>query len=120
MKKLSIFTLLCFSVNCYAVNWHKVGEANENSLYVDVDNIKKQNGFVYYWELVDLKEPKFGTLSTISRYKADCLNKKKAMLKTTSYTGKMGKYLITNEAIYDGKKFLDASLSIEMKFACER
>ena len=119
MKKIPLLFLIFFSFNTYAVNWHKVGEKNGNTFYVDVDNIKKQTGFVYYWELLDLKEPKFGTLSTISKFKADCIDKKKAMLSITSYTGQMGKYLVTNEAKYDGTRFTDASSSVEMKFACD-
>ena len=47
-------------------------------------------------------------------------NKEKAMLSTTSYTGQMGKYILINEAEYDGTKFSDASLSITAKFACKR
>jgi hypothetical protein len=120
VKNIFISFLLLFSINVSAHNWHKVSEINGESLYVDVDDIKKQNGFVYYFELVDLKDPKFGTLSIISKYKADCLGQEKAMLSTTSFTGQMGRYLVTNEAEYDGTRFIDSSLSSEMKFACER
>ncbi len=119
MKKLLLLSILFFSISAFAIEWHKVGEADGKSFYVDVDNIKQQSGFVYYWELVDFKEPIFGTLSTISKFKADCSKKKKAMLVTTSYTGQMGKYFVTNEAEYDGTSFADSSKSIQMKFACE-
>ena len=120
MKKILLLTLLCFSINAAAINWQKVGEASGNSLYVDVDNIKKQNKFVYYWELVDFKEAIFGAYSSISKFKADCVDKKKALLIFNSYTGPMGKFRLINEATYDGTRFSDASHSIEMKFACDR
>ena len=73
MKKLLLLTLLCFSINGFAFNWVKVAENTlGNSNYVDVDNIKKHNGLVYYWKLVDLLEPlESGTNSTISKYKID-------------------------------------------------
>ena len=54
MKKLLLLTLLCFSINGFAFNWKKVTESvMGDSVYVDVDNIKKHNGLVYYWRLVD-------------------------------------------------------------------
>jgi len=49
MKKLLLLTLLCFSINGFAFNWQKVAEnTSGNSFYVDIDNIKKHNGLVYY------------------------------------------------------------------------
>ncbi len=120
MNKLLLSILIFFSINAFAHNWYKVGEENGNSLYVDVDDLKRQNGFVYYWELIDLKEPIYGALSSISKFKANCSEKKKAMLSVNSFTGQMGKYILINEATYDGSIFVDASKSIEMKFACER
>ena len=54
MKKLLLTALLCFCVNGFAFNWKKVGETvSGNSFFVDVDNIKKHHGLVYYWELAD-------------------------------------------------------------------
>ena len=54
MKKLLLLTLLCFSINGFAFDWKKVGEnTNGDFFYVDVDSIKKRNGFVYYWMLDD-------------------------------------------------------------------
>ncbi|OUV03064.1 MAG: hypothetical protein CBC42_04610 [Betaproteobacteria bacterium TMED82] len=120
LKELLLVVILSFPLNAYSVDWYKVGEENGNTFFVDMDDIKKENGFVYYWELVDLKEAIFGALSKISKFKANCENKEKAMLSTTSYTGQMGKYILINEAEYDGTKFSDASLSITAKFACKR
>ena len=101
-------------------NWMKVGEENGDSLYVDVDNIKKSNGFVFYWELIDFKEAIYGALSRISKFKVNCVKKEKANLDITAYTGQMGKYIIINEGKYPGTLFFDASQSITMKFACDK
>ena len=69
MKKLFlIFTLLfstlMFSTPSYA-EWTKVGSNVEGDVfYVDFDRIRKHEGYVYFWELIDyLKPTKFGDLS---------------------------------------------------------
>ena len=46
--KITLFSIiLLFSINGFAVNWKKLSE-NESvsTFYVDVENIKKDNGFV--------------------------------------------------------------------------
>ena len=54
MKIILLTTLLLFSVNGFAQNWEFVVQSEDGpSYYVDVDNIKKHNGLVYYWRLVD-------------------------------------------------------------------
>ena len=101
-------------------NWMKVGEESGDSLYVDIDNIKKNNGYVYYWELIDFKDAIYGALSRISKFKVNCAKEEKANLDITAYTGQMGKYIIINEGKYPGTLFFDASKSITTKFACNR
>ena len=119
MKKLLLLTLLCFSVNAFSSNWKKVSENEKgDSFFIDIDNIKKQENFIFYWELIDLKEAVYGALSTIRNFKANCSEESKAMISTSSYTGQMGKYILINEAKYNGTKFIDGSKSAAMKFAC--
>ncbi|GIR48752.1 MAG: hypothetical protein CM15mP58_08490 [Burkholderiaceae bacterium] len=57
------------------MNWKKVAENNfEMVYYVDVDNLKKHNGLVYYWRLVDYLEPLCRIAnSSISKWKVDCV-----------------------------------------------
>ena len=78
MKVILLTTLLLFSVNGFAFNWKKVtDDESGNSFYVDVGNIKKHNGLVYYWELNDYLEPLMGTAnSNISKYKVYCAEEK--------------------------------------------
>ena len=119
MKKLLLLTFLCFSTNAFSADWKKVSENdNGDSFYIDINNIKKSDEFIFYWELIDLKEPIYGALSSIRNFKANCTEGTKAMLSTSSYTGQMGKYILINEAKYNGTKFSDASKSTVMKFAC--
>ena len=64
---LTIFTLLftvMFSSTSFA-DWTKVGESvSGDTVYIDLERIKKYSGFVYYWGLTDYSEPdKWGYLS---------------------------------------------------------
>ena len=116
------FLLFCFTVfvfsSAFAADWQKVDELDGKSFYVDVANIKKQDGFVYYSELIDFKEAIYGALSRISTFKANCSTMERANISITSYTGQMGKYIVINEAKNDGTRFIKDSQSSTLKFAC--
>ena len=116
---LFFFSVFVFS-NAFAVDWQKVDELDGKSIYVDVTNIKKQNEFVYYSELIDFKEAIYGALSRISTFKANCATMERANISITSYTGQMGKYIVINEAKNDGTRFIEDSQSSALKFACAR
>ena len=118
------FLLFCFTVfvfsSAFAADWQKVDELDGKSFYVDVANIKKQDGFVYYSELIDFKEAIYGALSRISTFKANCATMERASISITSYTGQMGKFIVINEAKNDGTRFIEDSQSRTLKFACAR
>ena len=57
MKTIIFSILLLFSINGFAFNWKKLAENRNGDSYIDVDNIKKHNGLVYYWMLGDFFEP---------------------------------------------------------------
>ena len=91
MKTILLSILILFSINGFAHNWKKVVE-DIDSFYVDVDNIKKRNGLVYYWMLVNFLEPwSDETNSMISKHKVDCVEEKQTLLNSTSYSQQMGK-----------------------------
>ena len=113
------FTVFVFS-SAFAVDWQKVDELDGKSFYVDVTNIKKQDEFVYYSELIDFKEAIYGALSRISTFKANCATMQRANISITSYTGQMGKYIVINEAKNDGTRFIEDSQSSTLKFVCAR
>ena len=46
-------------------------ELDGKSFYVDIASVKKQNGYVYYSELIDFEEAIYGALSRISTFKAN-------------------------------------------------
>ena len=59
MKKLLLTTLLCFCVNAYAFNWVKIGIVKGSDgadIYLDTENIKKMDNFIYFWVLLDAYE----------------------------------------------------------------
>ena len=114
-----IFTVFVFS-SAFAVDWQKVDELDGKSFYVDVANIKKQDEFVYYSELIDFKEAIYGALSRISTFKANCATMERANISIISYTGQMGKFFVINEAKNDGTRFIKDSQSSTLKFACAR
>ena len=114
---LFIFSVFVFST-ALAINWQKVDELDGKSFYVDIGNIKKQDGFIYYSELIDFEEAIYGALSRISTFKANCATMERANISITSYTGQMGKYIIINEAKNDGTRFIKDSTSSTLKFAC--
>ncbi len=54
--------------------WTWVSENDVGAIfYVDFERIRKHDGYVYYWELVNLSKPfKDGTLSVKSYIQTDC------------------------------------------------
>ena len=101
MKTILFSILILFSINGFAFNWKKVIESKSGDItYVDVDSIKKRNGFVYYWILIDyLKSTEIGTHSDISEYKVNWLDEKQTWLSNTFYSQPMAKGKITTEKI---------------------
>ncbi len=76
---------------------------SETSFYVDVDNIKKHNGFVYYWQLTDYSKPTKGTSgdanSSIIKFKVDCGEEKQTWLNKNYYSQLMGRGKFIGEGI---------------------
>ena len=124
MKVILFTTLLLFSINGFAFNWKFVlDNGNGYSFYVDVDNIKKHNGIVYYWELVDNHEPLVTTVVTNSlvyKNKVDCVEEKVTIITQTNYNKSMGKGSVTLDLkpdLVDYPKPNSGRYEV-MKFAC--
>ena len=79
----------------------KIVEDDLGDEYVDIDSIKKRNGFVYLWALMDFIEPYQGReFSQVSKYKVDCKDIRKrqrylpgniVLLSFTTHSKQMGK-----------------------------
>ena len=100
MKVIFFTTLLLFFVNGFAQNWKPVAKGvGGNTYYVDVDNIKKHNGLIYYWVLLELLEPlDNGANSVLTKYKVDCVETKLTHLSVRSFSLPMGKGNIVYES----------------------
>tara|TARA_A100001011_G_scaffold244650_1_gene252673 strand:+ start:299 stop:676 length:378 start_codon:yes stop_codon:yes gene_type:complete len=122
MKKLLLLTLLCSSINGFAVNWKKViVDRSGDSYYVDVENIKNRNGLLYYSRLEDYLEPKNGDYSFIRKFKVDCTEGKRIWLSDTFYNKPMGKGNITGEINPKEISYPKPNSIgyVVMKFACD-
>ena len=97
MRKLTlilttlIFSLM-FSPSTSFAEWKKVGENVGATFYVDFERIRKHDGYVYYWELMDLLKPteETGDLSAKSYIQGDCKKFRYKWLNYSSYKGQMG------------------------------
>jgi hypothetical protein len=123
MKVILFTTLFLFSINGFAFNWEFVVKSKDgDTFYIDIDNIKKHKGLVYYWSMVDLLEPfPSGTNSFIDKSKVDCIEGKRTWFSSTSYSQSMGKGRIiiednTNRITYPKPNTMAYIL---MKFACK-
>ncbi len=81
-----------FSLPSYA-EWTKVSENIDGvNYYVDLNRIRKHDGYVFYWELVDLVKPSSeGYLSYRIYKKVDCDLMRFISLDETDYKEHMGR-----------------------------
>ena len=123
MKTILFSILILFSINGFAYNWEKITETEEgHSLYVDVDTIKKHNGLVYFWMLVDRLEPTtIGVNSSISKFKVDCVIEKLTRINSTFYSQSMGRGKIITESTPENIQYPKPNSVgyVVMKFACK-
>ena len=77
MRNLTILLALVFTVTFSSpsfAEWKKLG-LNEfgHTIYVDFGSIRKQDGYVFWWQLVDLSKPdNEGHLSYTDFFQGDC------------------------------------------------
>tara|TARA_B100001250_G_scaffold232369_1_gene199524 strand:+ start:2153 stop:2533 length:381 start_codon:yes stop_codon:yes gene_type:complete len=90
MKKLLYTFLIILTTSVYA-EWTPVSKSiNGDMYYVDTDRIRKIDGSVYYWQLNNYFEAdRWGDLSNLYYYKADCKLFRKKALRGTFHTGPM-------------------------------
>jgi hypothetical protein len=73
MKYLLIIFTLVFSPTSFA-DWTMVSKSETGRIYyVDLERIRKVDGFIYFWQMSDyLIKDKYGDLSNKVYIKADC------------------------------------------------
>ena len=95
MKKLLLIFALLFSAAMSSspvrAEWTKVSENAGGTLYVDLERIRKHDGYVYYWTLWDYSEPIKGIWSSKVYQQADCKLFSLKILSLSAHTEPMGK-----------------------------
>ena len=97
MKRL--FLLFVFSCSTFIFSnvsyaeWKKITEnISGDKFYVDFKQIRKSNGYVYYWQLTDYSKPtSLGDLSSTIYVQGDCNIFRYAYLSGTFHKKSMGK-----------------------------
>ena len=69
---LALMFTMMFSSASYA-EWTKVGTVDGHTVYVDFESVRKHDGYVYFWDLIDLLKPlKSGVFSGKTYSQGDC------------------------------------------------
>ena len=95
MKKLLLILALLFSTAMSSspvrAEWTKLGDVDGLTYYVDLERIRKHDGYVYYWDLVDyLKPTETRMLSAKAYIQADCKLFSYKILSLSAYKEPMG------------------------------
>ena len=90
MKKLLtlLFSIL-ISFNSYG-EWTKLFGSDGEGVYIDNDTITKQDGYVYWLNLINSDKPDDGIMSVIVYFQGDCGITRIKFLSATSYKQPMG------------------------------
>ena len=81
-----------FSSPSYS-NWTKVeGGSSGTTIFIDFDSIKKVDGLIYFWELIDYLKPNpFGYFSGKAYKELDCKLMRFKYLSMSHHKAQMGK-----------------------------
>jgi len=126
MKKI-IFTFLfttMISFTCWGEWTFAVKNERGDSYFVDLETIKKQKGYVYFWELVDYVKPLQGIADSAKNYiVADCNLLVFKYIKDIYYSEPMGKGNIvhTGDIPDVDWRFIarDSTGAVELKYVCD-
>ena len=94
MKKLILILICLFFCFPSHGKWKPTGKINDNIWYLDFENIRSDNKFVYFYELIDFNEPlntsDGKSMSTILYSRGDCTEMKFEHLNQTYFEKPMG------------------------------
>ena len=81
-----------FSPSTSFAGWSEVGtNVDGDTYYVDFERIRKHDGYVYFWELIDfLKPTPYGHLSGKIYIQGDCKKLRYKYLSASFHKGPMG------------------------------
>ena len=67
-KLLGIVVLGLLWCNVGVAEWYKIGQTDQATFYLDVDRIRSDNNYVYYWDMVDLNKRSEQGILSVQRY----------------------------------------------------
>ena len=86
---------MVFATNIFALDWQGVSYSDNARTYIDIDSIKKSNGFVYFWQLTDFNKERTDAnityISTAAYHMADCDIGRAKALSISFYSDSMAK-----------------------------
>ena len=86
-----LFSTLMFASPAYANDWESVSYNVVSTIYVDFDGIRKVDGYVYYWALIDYLKPlETGDFSVKVYRQGDCKLYRDKLLSGITYKQSMG------------------------------
>ena len=84
---LVVFYMFCINVIKADAEWTRLNEIDDDEIdfYVDVETIRKHDGYVYFWSLYDFVKPIEDSLSASSYFQGDCNTFKMKALSMLTY-----------------------------------
>ena len=87
--------------------WVKSAESEDGSFYINLSDIRKVDGYVYWWQLNDLIEPNNkGVLSATTYHQTDCLWSRTKYLRGKVFKANMAEGTAEREYDYDNPKWI--------------
>ena len=84
---LVVFYMFCINVIKADAEWTRLTEIDDDEIdfYVDVETIRKHDGYVYFWSLYDFVKPIDDSLSASAYFQGDCNTFKMKALSLRNY-----------------------------------
>ena len=108
-KQLLILSLLLSTTTFSSLSfgeWVKSAESADGSCYINFSDIRKDNEYVYWWQLNDLIEPNKGILSSTTYHQTDCLRFRTKYLRGKVYKANMADGTAEREYDYESPKWI--------------
>ena len=84
-----MISFFSFSFNSYG-EWTELGEEDDGIYYIDLDTIKEHDGYVYWWNMINLSKPDDGMMSVRAYFQGDCGITRAKFLTAIASTKPMG------------------------------
>lgn len=114
-----VLIILLFS-SASSAEWTRLDiSVSGGVFYVDFDRIRKRDGHVYYWNMLDDMKGQYN--SVISYTQGDCQTFRSRTLQATGYSQNMGRGTVTNDPSKYNWKYPNPNTADEgiLKSVCE-